>query len=164
MRHRDHVPSSYCIAVTIKGWLSRLHIFFGTEADKGTLPMFCNRSVMLNIKLWFTELMVEVVATFILGKIRSYVPALFVTWPDNQWKFLGCFKKMCQFRIISFMFINLVSPLKIGWNRSQNSTNQFVGKFIWLLIICLWFESMTLWPFYRLHKCKENPPSIKITP
>ena len=54
---------------------------------------------MLNIKLWFTELMVEVVATFVLAKIRSYVPALFVTWPDNHWKLLGCFKKMCQFMV-----------------------------------------------------------------
>lgn len=131
MRHRDHVPSSYCIAVTIKGWLSRLHIFFGTEADKGTLPMFCNRSVMLNIKLWFTELMVEVVATFILGKIRSYVPAFSLTILENQWKFLGCFKKMCQFMVKKTLIYVLSSLASIIHNLIVGEV--FINKLYYFL-------------------------------
>ena len=84
------------------------------ETDKCTLATSDNESIMFPIKHWVMEFMVEAVATFVLHKVRIYIPGLFMTFLENQWKVMDWFKEMCQFllkRTLIYVIHRLISVL-----------------------------------------------------
>jgi len=76
--------------------------------------------MMFSIKHWIVESVVELAATFVLDKIRFYVPELFKTSLENEWKFTDCLKKMSQCllkkSLISVLsnLASIILQLKVG--------------------------------------------------
>lgn len=69
---------------------------------------------MFSIKRWVVELVVELVANFVLPKIRFYVLELFKILLENHWKFTDCLKNMCHFllkKTLIYVLSNLASMI-----------------------------------------------------
>lgn len=78
------------------------------------MPLFYNNSIMFSIKHWVLELAVEIVATYVLDKVRISFPELFMTLPENPWHFTDWLKRACRFllrKTVFYVLRNLASVI-----------------------------------------------------
>lgn len=71
----------------------------------------------------------EAVATFVLHKVRIYIPGLFITFLENQWEVMDWFKKICQFllkRTLIYVIDKVISVVHSMIN----------GKFLINMLYC----------------------------